>query len=220
MTSAKSSSGAIPSQDTCPFVPPPWPIRRTPSTDMSIHASPTASHASADLHLRAKHLLHGLGPQQLAAFDPEARVAEEVTCRRDQATGGIGGAPHGPRARHDRLLVLIQLVTDDESSRDRVVREVESLLEAERLEDEPLHHVLEPIGGDDFDHSSGDVETSVVVCPDLAERRQLRELLEPSDHARERVVAEPEVVEVVALPAAGVGEKVADGDSRCDIVVG
>ena len=110
-------------------------------------------------------------------------------------------------------------MTDGEAPRHHVVGEEERLLEAERLEHELLHRLLVRLAGDHLDHAAGEIEAGVVVRPHLAERRQLRQRRQRLAHARERVVAGAEVVEVVADPAAGVREQVPHRHARRDVLV-
>ena len=80
--------------------------------------------------------------------------------------------------------------------------------ELQRIEDELLHGILEALPGDGLDNAARDREAGVVVRPQLADGRLLRQLA----HARHVhggcVVAPARVVEVVAEPATGMREQV------------
>jgi len=83
----------------------------------------------------------------------------------------------------------------------------------ERIEHELLHHVLVALARDVLDHTTGENEPGVVVRPQFAEGRQLRQRGHPLDVGRCRVVTPTGVVEVVADPASGVREQVPQRDT-------
>ena len=82
-----------------------------------------------------------------------------------------------------------------------------------------MHDSLVHLAGHDLDDAPGEVETGVVVRPQLAERRQLRQAYEVGDHVLEGVVARPVVGEVVAHPARCVGQEMPHRDARRDVLV-
>ena len=113
-----------------------------------------------------------------------------------------GGRARSTRARNGRRPFLGQVVPDREAARHDVLGREQRLLEPERLQEKLVPDFSQyHLAGHDLDDAPGEVETGVVVRPQLAERRQLRQAYEVGDHALERVVARPVVGEVVAHPA-------------------
>src|SRR5262249_2134752 len=67
---------------------------------------------------------------------------------------------------------------------------------------------------------SSNVEASIVIGEKGAKGRLLRQDVEPSDDAGEGVITGSGILEVVAGPAAGMGEEMTQGDTCGDPFVG
>jgi len=131
----------------------------------------------------------------------------------------MGRARQRPLALYHRP-VFLHAVPDDDAVRDDILGKEIRARHAEWVEHQVLDRRLVGLAGDPLDHAPRQVEPRVVVGKHRAERRQLDQV----DHARhddgQRIVARPGIVEVVALPAGGVREKVAQGDARRHLLVG
>ena len=103
---------------------------------------------------------------------------------------------------------------------DRVAGKKERPRHPQRVEHELFHGHLKRHSRRDLNDASREVVAGVVVRPHGAQRRQLGERGHRVDHPRERIVARPEVVEVVAQPAGGVGKEMAQGHTGRGISIG
>ena len=81
------------------------------------------------------------------------------------------------------------------------------------------HGSFEGLPGDHLDGAPGDGETGIVVMPERAERGELGQAVQAGDHFLQRICAPAEVVEIIAGPAAGVGEQVAQRQARGGVFI-
>jgi hypothetical protein len=86
----------------------------------------------------------------------------------------------------------------------------------QRLEQQVLHRRLVGRSGDEFDDPACRHQTCIVVCEHGARRGQLRQSRHCGDVASQRVIAAPEVLNIVTQPAWGVIEQLAHGHRGAD----
>ena len=145
-------------------------------------------------------------------------VAEQFVNGGHQPAGRVDSPADRPRSRHLGLLVE-DLVSDDEAMGHHILGREEGQIHAQRIEHPLLDCLLKRRTGNGLKNPAGQVEAGVVVGIVLAQGSELRQLGDFCHHPGQRIIAGTEVVEVIAHPAAGMGQQMTQGDPLRHAVV-
>ncbi len=150
----------------------------------------------------------------------ETRVREQVLDRAYDSSYAVGCPADRPRSRHLDLF-LFSVMPDHKTMCEENIAWVEiGHLQSQRVEQHFLQGFFIWLAGDDFNYARSDIETGVVVRPDLSERLDLRKSGDLLHHFVEGVIAISKVIEIIADPAAGVRQQMTDRHFLCHAFIG
>ena len=153
-----------------------------------------------------------------AVADVKTGVAEQFVNGGHQPAGCVDSPADRPRSRHLGLLVD-GLVPDDEAMGHHILGREERQIHAKRIEHQLLDCLLKRRTGNGLKNPAGQVKAGVVVGIVLAQGSELRQLGDFCHHPGQRIVAGTEVVEVIAHPAAGMGQQMTQSNPLRHAVV-
>ncbi len=187
-------------------------------------AEAVAHRAAAQRRRLVAHAVQGGGAQQaVAVAQVEAGPGEEVGRGGGDAAAGVVAAGAGaeglPGPGGLQFAVLAVDVARGERPDHDVVHVEDGVREAERLQDESGHGLLEGPAGDVLDDPPGQVVAGLAVGGAGAGRGDQREAVELGDERGEGAVLALRVDEV-PVEARGVVEQVEDGDPGGNLLVG
>ncbi len=130
---------------------------------------------------------HGLAIAAGAVAQMERRVGEHVVQAHPDATRRHRGRPW--ERSYDGRFAILRAMRDREAVRGHVLESRERARQANRLEDQRADGLVDRPARDRLDHPARDREPRVVIAPDGARRRELRQVARRLHEERERLAA-------------------------------